>query len=141
MNTIAYPLFAPTNNTEIVAADVRAELAKNNIRVSHLPARIGNSREYWRRRITEASVALDIGDLSDIADITHVSIAHLVRNAKKAPAPKGGGQSANQYTPRDSNPEPNDSGLHPISTLRFPLVSSADQPDTGDIYPVTQLRA
>lgn len=55
---------------------------------------------------------------------------------KKAPTPKGGGQS---YTPRDSNPEPTDYGLATVTELR-PAVDE-QRADTGALAVVTPLRA
>jgi hypothetical protein len=89
MSTITSPVFQPSNNREVVAATVRAELSARKVRVSHLPALLGNSREYWRRRVTDATTALDIDDLDSLAGLLGLTVGELVRETKTTPKPDG----------------------------------------------------
>lgn len=50
MSTISSPP-AVGNHRERIAANVRAELARAQIKVSHLPRLVGGSYSYWSRRV------------------------------------------------------------------------------------------
>lgn len=103
MSTVSSAVFVPQNNREIVAGNVRAELSAKKVRVSHLPTLIGGSRELWRRRITQADVALDVDDLGKLADLLGVDMAYLVRGTKMAPT---GGAVRAKLPELDSNQQP-----------------------------------
>lgn len=57
-----------------VAAEVRGLLGKKQVRVSQLAVQLGNSREYWRRRLVVTDVALSVDDLEDLASLLNVDI-------------------------------------------------------------------
>jgi hypothetical protein len=96
-----------------VAAEVRGLLAKRRVPISKLPASLGNSREYWRRRVVVADVALSVDDLEQLAGFLNVDIVDFF--AGTAPSPltpagmkKGPGveSQALSLPDLDSNQEP-----------------------------------
>jgi transcriptional regulator with XRE-family HTH domain len=62
----------------LVAAEIRAELARQRITHSALAEKLGVSRAYLSRRLS-GDTPLSIPDLAQIAQILKVSIAQLTR--------------------------------------------------------------
>jgi hypothetical protein len=94
MNVLILPTPDQTGARGAVAAEVRGWLAKKNVRVSHLPELLGNSREYWRRRLTVGDVPLDIDNLEQLAGLLSLRITDFVVTAKTptpVPPARGGG--------------------------------------------------
>lgn len=84
-----------TGNRALVAAEVRAALARVKIPASRVADYLGGttSRAYWSRRVNGIT-AMDIDDLSAIASITGTPIAQLVSTTQTPPTPPRGGGGA-----------------------------------------------
>jgi hypothetical protein len=76
-----------------VAAEVRGQLARKKVAVSRLEELLGNSREYWRRRIVVGDVALDVDDLQKLADLLSIEVVEFygVRGSSGPEGPGGPG--------------------------------------------------
>src|SRR4051812_43295522 len=59
-----------------IAGEVRAELARAEIKPAHLPRLIGGSQSYWARRVT-GEFALNVDDLSSLAELLGCEIAEF----------------------------------------------------------------
>lgn len=125
-----------------VAASVRAFIARAGVSKSAVARATGFTQSTFSRR-ANGQEPFNIDELGTLADYFGVDVVDLIvgdankipPNAKKAPTPKGGGQS---YTPPDSNREPTDYGLAPVTELP---TKSEQRADTGTLAVVTQLRA
>lgn len=76
---------------EIVAANVRAELARAGISGRRAADQLGLGVLYVSRRLN-GSIEMDINDVVAFANLLNVDIATLFEGTKKAPTPKGEGQ-------------------------------------------------
>lgn len=104
MNTIPFPAPDESSDRSLVAAEVRGFLAKRKIPTYKLAEALGGveSRGYWQRRVS-GELALDIDDLSRLAELLGVSIVDFIPASKPRPTPDGA-----LWAPRGSNPRPTD---------------------------------
>jgi hypothetical protein len=97
MNTIPFPKPDEASDRARVAAEVRAQLARRNIKTYKLPEYLDGGRSYWQRRAS-GELALDIDDLSKLADLLGVSIVDFIPGGKPAPwAPSGSNRRPTDY--------------------------------------------
>lgn len=76
MNTEPEPKFLEATR-EIVAGEVRAELARRKLNSNNLPKLLGNSQSYWSRRL-HAEQPFDIDDLARLSALLGVPMSHFV---------------------------------------------------------------
>lgn len=125
-----------------VASNVRAELARRGIKISHLERLVGQNTAYWGRR-DRGQKSYDADDLIALADLIGVPAGVFFEGTEKPSADESNGgrpvrrqgleprtryisASASQdgiariVTP-DSDPEPTDSGSEYAEILRLPV--------------------
>lgn len=73
MTTVKHGLRGVPNLRERIAANVRAELARAQIRPSHLPQLVGGSQSYWSRRIN-GDLPFDTDNLGVLAGLLKVDM-------------------------------------------------------------------
>lgn len=71
--TITGERSAAGNHRERIAANVRAELARAQVKPSHLPKLVGGSQSYWSRRVN-GELPFDTDHLADLAALLRVDI-------------------------------------------------------------------
>lgn len=128
-----------TGNRDLVAAEVRAALARVKIPASRVADFLGGttSRAYWSRRVN-GQTSMDIDDLSAIAAITGTSIGELVRTTQTPPSPprSGGGAGRRNIVYLEVGP----AGIEPTtSTVEAPRLEDDDRP-LAPVIPITRGR-
>ncbi|WP_123378804.1 helix-turn-helix domain-containing protein [Pseudokineococcus lusitanus] len=109
MSTVT-PLPRRGSARDLVAGQVRAELARARISVRSLGNLLGQSSAYWSRRAT-GQTAFDVDDLEQLAGLLNVPVGYFVGAVDaRGPRPDGpdGGQVASECAAPDSNREPTD---------------------------------
>lgn len=106
-NTPGYP-------NDVVAANIRAELARAGITKRAAALNTGLTPMYVNRRLS-GEVELSINDLVTFASLLGIDTAVLLEGTKNAPTPKGGGKKLPEL---DSNQQP--AGNKPGDVLMFP---------------------
>lgn len=126
------PLPERDNIIDAVAGEVRAELGRARIRVSHLPRLLGNSYAYWYRRAS-GETPIDVNDLYLLAGLLGTTPAGLLGDYANSPGPDGP-DGGGEWAPSGSNRRPTDykvAGLAPVVILpsravrRLTLVETA----------------
>lgn len=69
-----------TPDTESVAAEVRAALARRQITQTTLAEVTGRSQAYWSRRLSGRQ-PMSVADLTTVADLAAVPLASLLESA------------------------------------------------------------
>lgn len=97
----------PTTAREMVAAEVRAELARQRHNSNSLPRFIGKSQRYWYERLN-ARLAFSVDDLAALSTFLQVPMNHFIPSViapdpsgpetTNAPAKSEGVETANQRT-------------------------------------------
>lgn len=73
----------PSTLTDIVAGEVRAQLARRKLTASALADAIGRSEMYVSRRIS-GNVAFDLADIEQVARFLGVAVADLLPVEERA---------------------------------------------------------
>lgn len=80
-----------------VAAEVRAELARQKIPVRRLPFLLGKSQSYWSRRVN-AEQAMDVDDLYALAELLKVPVTRFFEASPRSPfESRGDSEVTRQY--------------------------------------------
>ncbi len=76
-----------TSGRELVAAEVRAELARRKLNSNSLPSIIGKSQRYWYERLN-GKLSFSIDDLAALSNALQVPMSAFIPNVI-APTPDG----------------------------------------------------
>ena len=111
-NALSKP--AATDYNNVVAANIRAELARNGLNQAQAATALGVN-EMWISRRLKSGTPLDSNDIAMFARFLKVSIGTLFEETKKATG--GGAPSGLSLPDLDSNQEP--AGFKPAPIVRL----------------------
>lgn len=113
----------PTSAREMVAAEVRAELARKRQNSNSLPKFIGKSQRYWYERIN-ARLAFSVDDLAALSTFLQVPMSNFIPSiiAPDPTAPETQNSPASEETGLNEVPP---TGVEPATygtnVRRFPI--------------------
>lgn len=122
---------------EIVAANVRAELARAGISGRRAADQLGLGVLYVSRRLN-GSIEMDINDVVAFANLLNVDIATLFEGTEKVPTPKGEGQMV--PSGRIELPTYSLQADGFAVTPMLPVAAEHDDTDSDAIHSVTPIR-